>query len=320
MCARTAHAAEGSAPRPWGARGLGGSWVGARRDGVPLWGASPPWLWGGWVLFTLSSLQPISSLVCSLFSSFKEWGPLPQPSSGLPFGTGTPRTPTHPLGTHWGHQPGRSPPATHCLTPTGAVGQRGCSAPIPQPCRPYVTPGLALGMGGWGDAWVPSRLPKGAGPRGARGRALRSPSWLTHSPHCGCEVPRECSSSREHPEVGAALPRTPPPPPQPPSTPNPPACSGEGTAWGPSVPRSGCGLAPCPRAGCGPTAQWGWQVPWGRRCGVRVTRSHCSRCSVLGARLPVRHGERIPPRPPPSISPTPRGRRGRNGARLRALT
>ena len=299
---------------------MGGSWVGARRDGVPLWGASPPWLWGGWVLFTLSSLQPISSLVCSLFSSFKEWGPLPQPSSGLPFGTGTPRTPTHPLGTHWGHQPGRSPPATHCLTPTGAVGQRGCSAPIPQPCRPYVTPGLALGMGGWGDAWVPSRLPKGAGPRGARGRALRSPSWLTHSPHCGCEVPRECSSSREHPEVGAALPRTPPPPPPTPIHPKSTRMQRGGhglgslraTVWVRVGPVPACRLRPHGAVGLagavGPAVRCqGDPQPLFplQRAGGTAARS------ARGAN---------PPPPPPSISPTPRGRRGRNGARLRALT
>lgn len=230
----------------------------------------------------------------------------------------------HPPTGHTLGPPTRPEPTRHPLPHSnGCCWAEGLLSPHPTAVPTLCDTRVGFGdgwVGGRPATWVPSRLPKGAGPRGARGRALRSPSWLTHSPHCGCEVPRECSSSREHPEVGAALPRTPPPPPQPPSTPNPPACSGEGTAWGPSVPRSGCGLAPCPRAGCGPTARWGWQVPWGRRCGVRVTRSHCSRCSVLGARLPVRHGERIPPRPPPSISPTPRGRRGRNGARLRALT
>lgn len=184
------------AGRQWGGRG-GAVGFAPRRRGV-----------GG--LFILFSLQTISFRLCSLFSSFFEERDRFPRSPPLQHRDPRHATSMCPLE---GHQAGQTP--AHHLP--RRVGRGAVQPPAPQPCHPLhrggrcwdrcCSPppsGRAMGgcVGGGGcTAPTPgslSRLPKGEGAPGGRGAggpgrclAPRSPSWVTHSPRCGCEVPRQ---------------------------------------------------------------------------------------------------------------------------------
>lgn len=158
-------------------------------------------LWGCWWGGCCGAHPPLNTgrvgSVCSLVSSnhflscvlavffFQRAGPLPQPTSGLPFGIGTPicTSGACPFGDH---QLGQT--LTH---PLHCGWQRGCADPIPQPCHPPCPtawaprpPLLPAGFGqgdGWVGGrpatWVPFPPPKGRGAPLGRGAGARCAAW-----------------------------------------------------------------------------------------------------------------------------------------------
>lgn len=140
------------AGRSWGgAQGAAGLLLGRL-----LWG-SPPLNTGrvGSVCSLVSSNHFLSCVLAVFF--FQRAGPLPQPTSGLPFGIGTPSCTSGacPFGDH---QLGQT-----LIHPFHCGWQRGCADPVPQPCHPPCPtawaprpPLLPAGFG-QGDGWVGGR-------------------------------------------------------------------------------------------------------------------------------------------------------------------
>lgn len=244
---------------------------------------------------------------CFLLSKSGERFPSPHPTSPP-----APRPPGPPTHNHWGHQPGRTP-TRHPLPLSSRCcwAEEAAQPPSHGYADPMGHPGCLWGRVGGGTPGRLGPFPAPKGPRGARGRVPRSPSWLTHSPHCSCEVPRQHGSGWEHPEFWGGGQRSRDPHPH-----RLPARSGEDTGLGslhatvrvrvgPVRPHGAVGLA----GAVGPAVRCqGDPQPLfpSRRAGGTAARS-------------ARGANPTPPSPL-SLSPTPRGRRGRNGARLRALT
>ncbi|XP_040395243.1 uncharacterized protein LOC121061023 [Cygnus olor] len=164
--------------------GCAGGWGAA--GGAAATGLTPPPPSTGRVgsVCSLVSSNHFLSCVLAVFF-FQRAGPLPQPTSGLPFGIGTPSRTSGacPFGDH---QPGRT--LTHSLH---CRWQRGCAAPIPQPCHPSCptvwAPGPPLLPAGFGQGdgwvggrpatWVPFPPPKGRGAPLGRGAGARCAAW-----------------------------------------------------------------------------------------------------------------------------------------------
>lgn len=172
---------------------------------VVPWGSLPGAVGrGGSVYPLLSSNHFLLSLLAVFF--FQRARPLPPATS--------PPAPGPPA--HLWHMPTSGPPVQPDPgPPPSPLGrQRGCTAPrpaaMPTPATWQPVPGPPQLPTSFkqgivvvvGDAWPGHLGPlpgsqRARGPYGVRGRGLsrwlapHSPSWVTHSPRCGCEVPRQ---------------------------------------------------------------------------------------------------------------------------------
>lgn len=177
-------------PCPWGTQGAQGPAalpVAARVPGageVP-WGSVPIAVGRGGSVYPLLSSTHFLSAPLSLFSSsFKEQDHFPRPP---------PPAPAPPAQLR--HMPVWWPPAQP--DPGPAHPHLGGRAAVQPPPLGTTAAPRWLRAERWvaGDAHPEHLGPLGSfrrAPRaGGRGPVLRSPSWVTHSPRCGCEVPRQ---------------------------------------------------------------------------------------------------------------------------------